>query len=528
MSARTPRFAPLRAAFAGFLLLNALFVTSVTAQLTPTVSPPAAMTVVLPALPAIPSDSLPLQRIMVAVQALQEGPLARYGTVALSIRRVRDGAELAGYNARQMMQTASTMKLITTATALAVLGPAFRYTTTLEYDGTLRDSTLTGNLYVRGGGDPSLGSGRIATADWPALLGTWAGAVRRAGIRRIAGAVIGDASLYTDLTTPGTWPWGDLGNYYGASLSALNVNENMYRVVFRPGKTVGSAAAVLRTEPALPYLTMTNRVTTDAPGTGDQTNLLAAPLVSVVTLTGQVPLGKTEFGVDGALPDPAYSVAFSLTDRLRQDSIRIGLPPTAYRVGAIPPAGTGKRTVLLQIQSPTLVELAQQTNFQSLNLYAEALLRTVGTRLAKKPVDTDESVEEVKKYWGSRGVSVGGFRMHDGSGLSASGAVTASTLTGILHAMATDPAFAAFYAGIPVVGQSGTVRNVAKGTPAAGNVRAKSGTIEGVKAFSGYATVRSGELVSFALLVNRYTPGEGASAAVTVQLGRILALLPGL
>ncbi len=470
-----------------------------------------------------------MQRLVASVNALQEGPLGRYGTVALSVRRVTDGIELTGYNARQSMQTASTMKLITTATALAVLGPSFRYTTFLEHDGTIRDSTLTGNLYVRGTGDPSLGSGRFgAIADWSTLLSIWATAVRKAGIRRITGSVVGDASLYTDVTTPDTWSWGDLGNYYGASLSALNVNENLYRVIFRPGKSLGSAAPVIRTEPALPYLTMTNQVTTGATGTGDHTNLYAAPFGNTVVLTGTVPMGKTEFEVEGALPDPAYSTAFSLAARLAEDSVQISTPPLAYRAGLVPPGSDTKRTVLLQIQSPTLAEIAQQTNFQSLNLYAEALLRTVGARLAKKPVNTDESVEAVEKYWQSRGVNMGGFRMRDGSGLTATGAVTASTLTGILQAMAKDAAFPPFYESIPVVGQSGTVRNLAKGTPAAGNVRAKSGTLNGVKAYAGYATIRTGEQVSFALLINRYTPGDGVSAAVTAHLGRIIALLPGL
>jgi serine-type D-Ala-D-Ala carboxypeptidase/endopeptidase (penicillin-binding protein 4) len=529
MPARTRSIARFQTLLAAFLLINSLIINPILAQITPSVTAPKPLTVALLNLPVIAPDSLPIQRLVAAVQALQEGPLVRYGTVAMSVRRVRDGVELAGFNARQSVQTASTLKLVTTATALAVLGPGFRYTTFLEHDGSVRDSLLTGNLIVRGTGDPSLGSGRFGvTADWPTLLSIWAVAVRQAGIRRISGAVVGDASLYDDLTTPDTWPWGDLGNYYGASLSALSVNENLYKAVFRPGKTVGSAATLLRTEPALPYLTMTNRVTTDAANTDDQTNLYAAPFGNTVFLTGKVPLGRIEFPVKGALPDPAYSVAFSLAQRLTQDSVRIGTPPLTYRAGFPAPANAPRRTVLMQVQSPPLAELIQQTNFQSLNSYAEALLRTAASRLAKRAVNNDESVEEVEKYWQSRGVNMGGFRMRDGSGLSTTGAVTASTLTGILATMSRDAAFPVFYESIPVVGQSGTVRNLGKDTPAFGNVRAKSGTLEGVKAYAGYATARNGELVSFALLVNRYTPGEGVSSAVTAQLARIMGLLPGL
>ncbi len=521
------RFLGFRIRLLWLLVCLGLFICSVQAQL-PTTTQPQPLTISPSVLPAISPDSLPMQRLIASVQAFQEGPLARYGTVALSVRRVSDGVEVAGFNARQSMQTASTMKLITTATALAVLGPTFRYATFLEYDGTIQDSTLTGNLYVRGTGDPSLGSGRGGAVDWSTLLSGWVNAVRQAGIRRIRGSVIGDASLYDDLTTPGTWQWGDLGNGYGASLSALNINENLYKVIFRTTKYVGNQATVLRTEPALPFLTITNHVTSDAANTGDHTNFYAAPLGNTVTLTGKIPAGRSEFEVEGALPDPAYATAFWLHDRLRQDSVRIGAAPMAYRAG-IPPLPTGvRRAVLLQTVSPTLAEMAQQTNFQSLNLYAEALLRTVGMRLAKKSVDTDASVEAVEKYWQSRGVNTGGFRMRDGSGLTGTGAVTASTLTNILQTMTTDPTFPVFYESIPVVGQSGTVRNLAKGTAAVGNVRAKSGTLNGVKAYAGYATIRSGELVSFAILVNRYTPGDDVSGTVTWKLGQIIALLPGL
>ena len=150
-----------------------------------------------------PADSLATQHLLRQIEAFQASPTARFGTVALSVRRVRDGEEVLGYNARQSLPSASTLKLITTATALVVLGADYTYNTQLEYDGTLKDSTLTGNLYIRGTGDPSLGSWRFTTYyDLPALLKSWSDAVKAAGIRRIQGTVVGDASLYADLTTP--------------------------------------------------------------------------------------------------------------------------------------------------------------------------------------------------------------------------------------------------------------------------------------------------------------------------------------
>nr|WP_293838856.1 D-alanyl-D-alanine carboxypeptidase/D-alanyl-D-alanine-endopeptidase [uncultured Arsenicibacter sp.] len=480
------------------------------------------------------SDSTATQRLLTFLDQFQNGPLARHGTVALSVRRVRDGESLIGYNSRQSLSSASTLKLITTATALATLGPNFTYATTLEYDGVIKDSVLTGNLYLRGSGDPSLGTWRYTGyPDANALLLIWSDAVRKAGIRRIDGVVIGDAALYDDLPTPDTWPWGDLGNYYGAGLSALNFNENLYRVIFRPGKTAGSPASVLRTEPALPYLTLNNRVTTDKAGTGDQVNIYGAPFAEQQWLTGKVPMGVSEFAVKGSLPDPAHYVAFALTEQLRRDSVRIVNPPVAVRpdqpwpdavkTGRPEAKAVPKRILLHQYKSPVLLELAQQTNFQSINLYAEALLRTAARQIDPKTQSVGDAVDAVERFWRGKGANLDGFRIRDGSGLSTVGALTADNMTGILAAMGRERVFPQFYETIPVVGQTGTVRNMARNTPAAGNVRAKSGTIEGVRAYAGYFTAKNGELMSFSVMINKYTPGQ--SRAVGNQLERLMALL---
>ncbi|GAB3042252.1 D-alanyl-D-alanine carboxypeptidase/D-alanyl-D-alanine endopeptidase [Spirosoma pulveris] len=480
--------------------------------------------------PLAPTDTLSIQRLLRQAETFQASPAARFGTVALSVRRVRDSQEFIGYNARQSLPSASTLKLITTATAFAVLGPNFSYTTTLEYDGTIKDSTLIGNLYIRGTGDPSLGSWRFSGYyDLPALLSSWSEAVKAAGIRRIQGMVVGDGSLYDDLTTPDTWPFGDLGNYYGASLSALNINENLYRIFFRPGKTTGQPASVLRTDPPVPYLNFRNTVTTDAANTGDQVNIYGAPFLNQQWLTGKVPLGEpaNEFSVKGSLPDPAYFAAFALQNQLLLDNIPVNNPPVSLGGGlpvTVNPAG--KRTVLNQHKSPLLTDLAQQTNFQSINLYAEALLRTTAVTLTKSAQTTTASIQALTTYWKSKGVSTDGFRIRDGSGLSTVGALTADNMTSILSVMGRDKAFPQFYETIPIVGQTGTVRSLARGTAAAGNIRAKSGSIEGVRAYAGYFTAADGERMSFCILVNKFTPGQNRT--VTNELEKIFVGLVGL
>ncbi|GAB3720779.1 D-alanyl-D-alanine carboxypeptidase/D-alanyl-D-alanine endopeptidase [Spirosoma lituiforme] len=480
--------------------------------------------------PRPPADSVAIQQLLRQVEAVQASPAVRYGTLALSVRRVRDGKEFIGYNARMSLPSASTLKLITTATALAVLGPNYTYTTSLEYDGAIKDSVLTGNLYIRGMGDPSLGSWRFpAYYDLPALMKSWSDAVRAAGIRTIQGMVVGDASLYDDLTTPGTWPFGDLGNYYGASLSALNINENLFRVFFRPGKSVGASTSVLRTDPVLPYLTFRNTVTTDAANTGDQVNIYGAPFSNQQWLTGKVPMGEpaNEFSVKGSLPDPAFFTAFALHNQLVQDNVTVSSAPISQG-GGLPKTviSAGKRTILTQHKSPLLTELIQQTNYQSINLYAEAFLRTTALALTKSVRSTNASIDALTAYWQRKGVDLNGFRIRDGSGLSTVGALTADNMTGILSTMGRENVFPQFYETIPVVGQTGTVRSLARGTAAAGNIRAKSGSIEGVRAYAGYFTAADGERMSFCVLVNKFTPGQ--NRAVTSALEKIFVSLVGL
>lgn len=474
-------------------------------------------------------DSLTPQKLRLLLDELQNGPLVRHGTVAFSVRRVRDGQPLFDYNGQRSVAPASTLKLVTTATALAVLGEGYTYRTYLEYDGVLKDSVLTGNVYLRGTGDPSLGSHRFADfSDSPTLLRTWREALLVAGIRRIEGSIIGDATAIRALPVPDTWSWGDMGNYYGAGASGLNFGENMYRVVFQPSRTVGQPAKILRTEPATPYLRLLNRVRTGPAGSGDEVTMYNAPYSTQAYLEGTVPAGVSTFGVRGSLPDPAFAAAFALLEYLNKTGVTVSGGAQSYGPGSITsyesPAAPPKRTLLHLHTSAPLVELARYTNHQSLNLYAEALLLTAGQTLAKAPVTTQEALERLTQFWRNKNVDLNGFRPKDGSGLSPVNGLTTNSMTSLLAAMTKEKAFVMFYESIPVAGESGTVRSLARSTAAAGNLRAKSGTIEGVRAYAGYATAADGELLGFAITVNRYQPGT--LNAVMSYVERALALLP--
>lgn len=471
-------------------------------------------------------DSAAVKRLERRLDSLQNSPFLQNGFLGVSVQSVNAGQKVISYNGRKSLQPASTMKLITTATAFAVLSDSFRYETTLRYDGRLVENVLVGNLYVVGSGDPSLGSWRFKNfPDAEALMTRWAKKIKDLGIRQVQGKIIVDGSIFEANATPDTWVWGDMGNYYGTPAFGLNFNENSFKVIFKPNK-VGEDAKVIRLEPELPNVEIINHVQTDAPGTGDQVVIFSKPLDSQAILEGFVPAGMSEFTVKGAVPDPALLLGNALKKKLAELNIRIADEVTTIfslqkqgKSAVVP-----NTNVLDYYYSPTLFYLAQQTNYQSINLYAEALMKTISTKLSLGNT-TSAGVKAIKQVWQGKGIDLRGFNIKDGSGLSTITSLTAENMTGILVTAAKEPNFQSFLSSIPVMGESGTVRNLGRSTKAAGNVHAKSGSIEGVRAYAGYFTTKTGELMTFSMMINRYDADLGNA---TKELEKLMVMLVAL
>jgi D-alanyl-D-alanine carboxypeptidase/D-alanyl-D-alanine-endopeptidase (penicillin-binding protein 4) len=416
------------------------------------------------------------------------------------------------------MATASTLKAITTATALGMLGPDFRFETTLSHDGERKpDGVLEGNLYLVGGGDPSLGS-----ADLYATMDFLADKVVQAGIKRIKGHVIGDGSLFTNQLTPDTWAWEDIGNYYGAGASALNIHENLYKLYFKTGAKPGEPTQIVKIEPFMPSLLFTNEVLTGQPGSGDQAYIYGMEYSDRRLVRGTLPPGQSAFEIKGSLPDPAYFAAFALSQALIKKGIAVPNVPQTHLTMATKPAAS--RTILHQLYSPPLLELATQTNHKSINLYAEAFTRYLGYRFGKEGA-TKEGNEVIRKYWEQQGLQLKGFFMEDGSGLSRFNAVSARQMTAILQKAYATNGKNKFMETLPVAGQHGTLKNFCKGTQAAGRVAAKSGYIKRVRGYTGYIDTLKGEKLAFTVLVNNYGKSNANLAKDLEQLMNLLVKL---
>ncbi|WP_337044840.1 D-alanyl-D-alanine carboxypeptidase/D-alanyl-D-alanine endopeptidase [Emticicia sp. 17c] len=464
----------------------------------------------------------PLEKFQKLLDTIQNDADIRTGTLAVAVKSTQTGEYKMQYNAHKSLNSASTLKLISTASVLSVLGPEYRYQTFLEYEGQLVDSVLNGNVYIRGSGDPSLGSARVGP-DLTQITDLFARKIKEAGIRKINGFIIGDASIFPDNTLADSWVWGDVGNYYGAGVSGLNVNENLYQVYFKSGKALGAETSVARLSPAIPNVTYINRVTTAERGSGDNVIIYNTPFSNTILSEGTIPLGPAEFVVKGSIPDPAYLLAFQVQRRFQELKGEINNEVIPFQVHkARFQAGTKNRINIFSYASPAISVLAQHCNFQSINLYADAFLKTVGYTLAKDAT-FEAGVKAEKFLWAQKGVDLQGFMIRDGSGLSPSGVLTVNNMVDILCAMRRDTAFNDFYASIPVVGITGTVQNLAKGSKAVGNVRAKSGSIANTRAFAGYFTAANGELMSFAFIINRYA--DGADRKVRRYLEEMIKLI---
>jgi D-alanyl-D-alanine carboxypeptidase/D-alanyl-D-alanine-endopeptidase (penicillin-binding protein 4) len=437
-----------------------------------------------------------------ALMALEQDPDFMYASIGFCAIDIEKNTVLAQRNPNLSLIPASTLKVVTTGTALAVLGPNFRYTTTLEYDGQLDPSTgtLRGNVYLRGSGDPSLGSPYMpGTPNMTELMQTLVDELSKKGIQRIEGSIIGDASCFDADPISGYWQVIDLGNYYGAGAYGLNLHDNFYRLVFQQNPTLGAAPKVLSTEPNIQYLDIKNLVRSAGANTGDNAYIYASPYQEETRVVGTIPVGAGKFGILGAIPNPPLFAAQALNTALKNKGI-IATKGASYTNKA----STSPRKIVYTHYSPTLFDLVKHTNEESRNHYCEAFMRSMGQKIKGK-ADLDSGIEVVRNFWAERGIDVKGFFLFDGSGLSARNGIPAKVLTQIVRKLYVDEKTFHFFDNcLPIAGKNGTMASVCKGTPAAGNIKAKTGTLNRVRCFTGYATTKTGKKVAFTLLVNNH------------------------
>lgn len=432
---------------------------------------------------------------------------------SLLVRAVENGETIYSYDSLRELTPASVMKTVTTATALERLGPDYRFPTTLEYDGEISGGILQGNLYIKGSGDPTLGSAHLATASRHAasaendFTATWIAAVREAGIQEIRGAVVADESIFDTEGISGKTVYEDLGSYYGAASYGLSVFDNLYRLYLETGAP-GSRPVVRKTVPDLPDLHFHNYLQTKISPT-DSSFILGAPFATDRYLYGTVPANRKSYTLKGDIPDPALFLATYLTDKLQASGLPVANAPGCYRIWKEEGKWNPKpRKTLITTYSPPLEEIVKITNHVSHNLYADALLKTLGLTYPAGQEETlssfERGVRAVRTYWEEKGLDVSSLCMYDGSGLALGDKLTTRFLAELFLYMARQsPKAPCFRRSLPLAGQEGSVVNFLKGSDLQGKARLKSGSMSRVKGYAGYIE-KGGKSYVVVLFVNHY------------------------
>ena len=425
--------------------------------------------------------------------------------MSVLVQNLNTGEVIDSYRAEHVVPPASVMKLLTTGAALEILGPGFRFPTLIEYSGTIENGVLNGNLYIRGGCDPSLGwQGKTA------FLTQWVKAVQKAGIKSIDGGVIADMTMLDGEAQNPNWLCEDAGNYYAPGIFALNYYGNTMNIVLKSGDP-GSVATVIGTEPKVEDVYFINHVRCDRI-TYDGAFVSGLPYSRERYLTGAVPSNLGTFGVKGDLPNPGLLLARHFTNKLRESGVSVKRDAT-YEADYNPL--TPARNELYTHYSEPLSEIIKETNVNSNNLYAEALFRYLGTRYTL-PGTIHNSQDLLRDYWRRRGVTIQNAIIKDGCGLAPQDAVSAKTFVQLLTIMSRSANKDAWLASLPVSGQTGTLKTLCPGTELEGRIHAKSGTIAGTKNFAGYIDMPNGDTWVFAILINS-APGKARNIQTVIQ-----------
>lgn len=411
---------------------------------------------------------------------------------------------LADKNSKMCLVPASTMKLITTATALEVLGYGYRFRTKLEYSGQIDSAgTLHGNIYIRGGGDPSLGSKYYSNYNED-FLNQWVNAIKEEGIKKIDGGIVGDASIYGENVIPANWSWGDIGNYYGAPANGLTIYDNMVKLQFKSGDKEGDSTWVACMDPYVPEMRVYNKVKA-ASANKDNAYIYGSIYDPNRIAEGSIHKGEEAFEVKASVHDPAYLTAFELECALIDGGVPCDYSATTVRRQKFDGAynDTIKKQGIHTLVGASVGNLCYFVNQYSVNLFAEHLFKGIGVRVYGDGSGWS-SEKAVIKSWNGKGVNMSGLSMDDGSGLSRSNAVSARHLVRVLKYMGGSSNEDAFKKTLSIAGKSGTLAGIGRGTRAQGNLIGKSGSMTRVRSYAGYVKTASGREVAFAVIVNNY------------------------
>ena len=458
-------------------------------------------------------------------QAVKAEPLK--GAVVGVMVQDAAGHVLASREPGRRMVPASNLKLVTTGTALHALGPDFRFETGIGYTGTVEDGTLHGDVYIIGGGDPTIGVVDTVAVKPDALFWRWKSMLKDAGISRIDGRIIGDGRAYEGHLENTTWGYDDTGTYYGAGCNALSYYENAIDYLVSAGAE-GEPVKVTQRHPETPWIHFSNQTITAPKGTGNSLYLYTTDLAPYAELRGTYSIDRKPKVEHFANKYGALTCAFYFWQNLRDTGWDISggyadIDRGGYVRGAdfVPAYKAGTPQVLGQSTSPVLSRIVRQTNVLSDNFYAEAIFRQMGEKASGIAVYDSCRVAVYDVLEDLMESDLAGIRLEDGSGLSRLNSASPAFFVSFLRSMTRSRGFEAFLASFPQPGE-GTLSTLLPKLPAdqKSRIRVKSGSMDGVLCYSGYILDETGKPARiFSLMVNGAT---AKTAALRETLGDLI------
>jgi len=487
-----------------------------------------------------------LAELQERIAQIANQPALEDGFFVVKIVSLDTGNVIYEQSANKFVRPASNMKLYTVAAALDRLTPDHHFITSAYAKEKLDDGKVKGDLTIYGRGDPSIAA-RFNNGDYFKGINDLADRIVAAGVKRIKGDLVGDETFFTGAPLGSGWEWDDLTWSYGAQVSALTVNDNAIDLTVKPGDKVG-APVVITSGPPATFMTFANRATTSARGTKSNLQLYRGLGANTLELTGTLPLGDNGFTGGVAVPDPALAFVTMLRDALIKRGVKIdGRVRTinarsersvfgSGSVSLVQPAGAPSGPVeIASLQSPPLSLIAAHTLKPSQNLYTEIILRTLSkappagrtTTTQSYLSDEDAGLLVVRNFLREAGVAEADLVISDGSGLSRNDMITANATVQLLTFMSKHRYFEQFREALPIAGVDGTLRTRMRGTPAEGNLRAKTGTLSSVASLSGYVTTAAGEHLVFSMMLNNYPDASALRRDSIEAIAVLLASFAG-
>ena len=442
------------------------------------------------------------EKLTKAMRKLESDPQMRHAIIGFCVVNRSTGKLIFERNAQVGLAAASTQKIITSAAAFELLGKEYRYKTVFR----LKRNSYSGNgpdLEIESAGDPTLGSNRFNSTVDSFILKNFLNEFNKKFTDKFSGNLIINEFKFGN-TLPGGYIWEDIGNYYGAGTFQLNWRENQFQLYFN--STKAGNTQLVRVVPEQPQIEFRNLVEADSATKGDEIYVYCPPESLIAYLEGKMPINKKNFSVSAAMPDPA---------RTFQEQLIIISEGKLFFANTI----IKRRTSLFNLYdsvryvydsiythfSPSLDSINYQFMQKSINLYGEALLKTIS--YVKSGIgSTEKGVLMVQDFFASKGIDKSAIAITDGSGLSPQNRVTADALVKILQYAQYRPWFTSFYNGLPVHN----------------GMKMKSGSIGGVRSFAGYHRSTNGQEYTFSIIINNF---DGSASTIADKLYKLLDLL---